>query len=230
MNRSVYVAAIRQNWFYLRAETFRALAMNLKTFVKIGNITNLSDARYCAGMGVNILGFPLDPSSKDAISHDTFKEITEWVSGVDLAGEFGHASLEEIKYCVVSCDLQVIQTQDIDLVEAIAALGKSVIFKMVIETEEDVAKIKTKLSYLDELVKYVLISCDNSSLYESIDDFIRYYNGNVHMLKGYGIDETDFDEMAKFPGIELQGSPEERPGFKDYGRVMDILEELEEED
>ena len=25
--------------------------MALKTFVKVGNISNLSDARYCAGMG-----------------------------------------------------------------------------------------------------------------------------------------------------------------------------------
>ena len=29
--------------------------MPLKTFVKVGNITNLSDARYCAGMGVDML-------------------------------------------------------------------------------------------------------------------------------------------------------------------------------
>lgn len=214
----------------MRPEILNEPTMALQTFVKIGNITNLSDARYCAGMGVNILGFPLDPSSDESISHETFKEITEWISGIDLAGEFGDSSLEEIKYCVISCDLQVIQTRNIDLVEAVAALGKTVIFKMVIETEQEVAKLKSKLSYLDELVKYVLISCENATLYDSIDDFIRYYNGNVMMLKGYGIDETDFEDMSKFPGIELQGSPEERPGFKDYGRVMDILEELEEED
>lgn len=204
--------------------------MNLKTFVKIGNITNLSDARYCAGMGVDILGFPLDPSSDESISAETFKEITEWISGIDLAGEFGYASLEEIKYCLVSCDLQVIQIQNLDLVESVVGLGKTVIFKSVIESQEDIAALKSKLSYLDELVKIVLLACEASDLYAELDDFIRFYNGNLKLLKGYGIDETDFDDMAKFPGIELQGSPEERPGFKDYGRVMDILEELEEED
>ena len=31
--------------------------MSLQTFVKVGEITNLSDARYCAGMGVDLLGF-----------------------------------------------------------------------------------------------------------------------------------------------------------------------------
>lgn len=204
--------------------------MALKTFVKIGKISNLSDARYCAGMGVDILGFPLDPSSEESITHETFKEITEWISGVDLAGEFGNASLEEIKYCVISCDLQVIEITDIDLVEPVAALGKKVIFKMIVAREEDLASLKSKLSYLDELVKYVLVSCENTKLYESLDDFIRFYNGNVNLLKGYGIEETVIEDLAKFPGIELQGSPEERPGFKDYGQVMDILEELEEED
>jgi len=94
----------------------------------------------------------------------------------------------------------------------------------------DVTVPNSNFSYLYELCKYVLITCKDSSLHESLDHFIRYYNGTGMMIKGFGIDETDFGELAKFPGIELQASAEERPGFQDYGRVMDILEELEEED
>ncbi len=37
--------------------------MALKTIVKVGNITNLSDARYCAVMGVDMLGFCLNKQS-----------------------------------------------------------------------------------------------------------------------------------------------------------------------
>ena len=41
----------------------------LKTLIKVSNINNLSDARYCAGMGVEMLGF-----SMDELSIEKFKE------------------------------------------------------------------------------------------------------------------------------------------------------------
>jgi hypothetical protein len=50
--------------------------MSLKTKVKAGNITNLSDARYCAGMGVDWLSFPAEK-----VNPVKFKEITDWVTG-----------------------------------------------------------------------------------------------------------------------------------------------------
>jgi len=48
----------------------------LKTKVKVSKITNLSEARYCAGMGVDYLSFPT--SSVDLKS---YQEITGWVAG-----------------------------------------------------------------------------------------------------------------------------------------------------
>ena len=42
----------------------------LKTLVKVSGIENLSDARYCAGMGVEFLGFPLAQ-----IPFEKFQEI-----------------------------------------------------------------------------------------------------------------------------------------------------------
>ena len=53
--------------------------MSLKTLVKVGGVTNLSDARYCAGMGVAILGFCPEPSRPDYVDLDKFKEITNWI-------------------------------------------------------------------------------------------------------------------------------------------------------
>ena len=59
--------------------------MALKTKVKVGNITNLSDARYCAGMGVDMLGFPV--SGTNGLSLEKFKEINGWVTGPELVLE-----------------------------------------------------------------------------------------------------------------------------------------------
>ena len=62
-------------------------SMALKTFVKVGNITNLSDARYCAGMGVDQIGFNIDPANSSYTEQDDLDSIRAWVSGVEIIAE-----------------------------------------------------------------------------------------------------------------------------------------------
>jgi len=73
----------------------------------------------------------------------------------------------------------------------------------------------------------VILTSGNSSLFDAIDAQIGYYNGNLKLLKGYGISESQ--SLAKFPGLALEATEEERPGYKDYGQIMDVLELIEED-
>ena len=61
--------------------------MMLKTFVKVSGVNNLSDARYCAGMGVDVIGFNIDPELGEAIDPVKFGEISSWLAGADYAIE-----------------------------------------------------------------------------------------------------------------------------------------------
>ena len=201
--------------------------MALKTFVKVSNVTNLSDARYCAGMMVDLIGFNVDPSSPERISPDDFKEITEWVEGVKYAGEFTSSSKDVICEALNDYPIDYIQIEDYDAIETINLLGKPLIFKIAINTEEELSALKGKLSYLDELVKAVIIRSDNETLFDQIDAQIGYYNGNVKLLKGFGLEGNE--QLGKYPGLELEAEKEERPGFKDYGAVMDVLEAIDED-
>lgn len=63
--------------------------MALKLSVKIGDVTNLSDARYAAGMGVDYIGFNINPDSEHFVTSDKVAEIINWVSGVGIIGEIG---------------------------------------------------------------------------------------------------------------------------------------------
>ncbi len=203
------------------------VSMALKTLVKVGNITNLSDARYCAGMGVDLLSFPIAESSANRVSPEAFKEITDWVSGPKLVGELSGSSLEEIKTSLLSYDLDAIETDNMDLVESIQLLGKEVIYRLAIEDESDLDKIKSKLSYLDELAKMIVFTCSKEDLFSQIDEKIMYYGGNLRLVKGFGITKESVADLTQFKGLEMMGSPEERPGYKDFGEVMDVLELLE---
>lgn len=200
--------------------------MALKTFVKVSKVNNLSDARYCAGMMVDVLGFNVDRLTDSFISEGDFSEITEWVAGVQFAGEFYDSKLEHIKNSLKLYPVDLIEVDKLDLVEKVHLLGKPIIFRVFIETKSDLDGLKSKLSYLDELAKYVLLKSTNAELYDQIDALIGYYNGNLKLLKGYGISKTK--SLSKFPGIELEATEEERPGYKDYGQIMDVLELIEE--
>ena len=61
--------------------------MALKTLVKIGGITNLSDARYCAGMGVDMLGFHVIQGQPNYISPESFQQIRGWITGPLIVAE-----------------------------------------------------------------------------------------------------------------------------------------------
>lgn len=201
--------------------------MALRTFVKVSNVTNLSDARYCAGMMVDLMGFNVDPTSEDRINPEDFTEITEWVEGIKYVGEFVSGSKDVICEALNHYPIDYIQLEDYNAIEQINLLGKPLIFKLTINTQEELASLKSKLSYLDELVKVVVIRSDKEALFEAIDAQIGYYNGNLKLLKGFGL--IGNDHLAKYPGLELEAEKEERPGFKDYGAVMEVLEAIEED-
>lgn len=201
--------------------------MALKTFVKISNINNLSDARYCAGMMADVLGFNIDPTSDSFVSEGDFGEITDWVAGVKFAGEFSGANVEQIKEAVKLYQIDYIQISDLEIVEHVGLLGKPLIVCIELNTESELAQLKSNLSYLDELAEMVIIKSSAKELFDQIDAQIGYYNGSLRLLKGYGIEEDS--SLGEFPGLELEATEEDRPGFKDYGQIMDILELIDED-
>ena len=55
--------------------------MALITKVKAGSVSSLSDARYFAGMGVDWLGFDIDPDSPHYVSPELYQSLAGWVTG-----------------------------------------------------------------------------------------------------------------------------------------------------
>ncbi len=74
----------------------------------IRGINNLSDARYCAGMGADKLTFVLDPALPGHLDTKTVKELAGWVAGVELIGEFDRLSSFEINAIAAECALDAV--------------------------------------------------------------------------------------------------------------------------
>jgi len=52
-------------------------------------VANLTDARYFAALGVDYMGFALEPGAEGHISPMELAAFREWIEGPALVGEFG---------------------------------------------------------------------------------------------------------------------------------------------
>lgn len=188
--------------------------MALKTTVKV-TINNLSDARYCAGMGVDLIGFSTNPEDPFYLSAENFKEISEWLSGVEYVAETTIDNMSNDEY-----DVNYIQLSDLSL--AASYPNHKIIFE---GRSEELESKKEELKQLDNLA-YLLINIDNNK--DSIPIILQSFE-DMPVLFGYdlSLDEVKEHINTSIEGIALKGSDEDRPGLKDYDELADILEALE---
>lgn len=203
--------------------------MALQHFVQINHITNLSDARYCAGMMVDVLCFELDPQSDSFVSPTTFQELTGWVAGVQLAGALPSQveTADELGSLLNDYPLDALQiSQPAQLAFALSS-ALPVSFWAHITSKTDLERLPVIASQ----VQSVILSCDDLTLFSSIDHAVSQLPNATRWIKAYDLGVEQVKVLpAPFAGIALKASHEDRPGFKEYGELMDILEALETED
>ena len=205
--------------------------MALKTTVKIGRITNLSDARYGAGMGVDFLGFCFSSDSEEYIEPDEFKEIAGWVSGPHLVGEFINEQATTIYNLAKELKLEIVQVEQVHTANELSSKLK-VIYRLNLETLSDKDEITVCLQNLTPTVEYVLIDSEKIPNQNQLKA-IEALSSQFKILRGFDLnDESISDELDKsaVTGISLNGSQEIKAGFKDYDELADILEALELDD
>lgn len=198
--------------------------MALQTLVKVSNITNLSDARYCAGMGVELVGFVMDKFSDDYMPAEKLKEIQSWLAGVQIVGETQSSDYDEIATLLQTYEIDILQIADPALLPKITALGKPIILKL----DADSAYMEDYLKLYNSFVSYFLI--DGQEMTEFFLYHLKEYAFDNPVILGFGVTTDNIQQMlaeTHIKGIALKGSHEIRPGYKDYDELSDILEQLE---
>lgn len=209
--------------------------MALKTFVKISSVNNLSDARYCAGMAVDLMGFDLNPESKAYVNYQNFVELTGWISGVELVGEFAKEnSVDQISEAIKTYELSSIQLSAISQLEELNTNGLSVLFKFNIDQLEDASQVAAIMSQIKNNVDYFLFESEQDIQYKShiVDEVLKLADAYPVIL-GFNIDVNSIESLinqSNVKGLALKGGEEIRPGYKDFDELADILEALELDD
>ena len=206
-------------------------AMALKTKVKINRITNLTDARYCSGMYVDILGFCLEKGSPHFVSPTQFQEITGWISGIDYAAEFAEEDAYTIERTLAEYPgITWIESGDLETLVQLNSLGKTLIYRVKIE-ELDTLLPKTDLLREHEITLH--LTSINKSLSIDNEFIINKLSSQLNLFLGAGITPEKANSLCELPGLfgfALDSGDEIKPGLRDFDQLAAILENLELED
>lgn len=206
--------------------------MALKTFVKISGITNLTDARYCAGMYVDLLGFSLESEHPRSISTTQFGEITGWISGVEFVGEFEKYSVTETAETLQNySEIKWIEHERIEVLMAFDGKGLGLIHKT---TLVDILKMdKVIVEKLSQSGILLHITSTDQQLNSEDLDALKRLSTYCKVILGTAISPDNVTHLVdelNLAGIALTGGDEIKPGLKDFDELADILEALEIED
>lgn len=196
--------------------------MALKTFVKISEVTNLSDARYCAGMAVQQLGFVVNPQHASFIDPKTFQELADWVSGVAFVAEISEAT-NPLKDLISPYAVNAIQiTQKAQIQEALG-LGLPVIF----EANQLIDAVDAWQESGKQL-DYILLDASELTLEE-----VAAHSHEIPLVISNAFEGDEvlkWVENTSIKGIAMRGGSEIRPGYKDFDALADVLESLEDDE
>jgi phosphoribosylanthranilate isomerase len=187
-----------------------------KPITYVRRVTNLSDARYCAGMGVDMLGYVIDPAHADYVSPKIYQEISGWIAGPrrvveiltltpDLRDQLIHYSPEliHIHFTLIKPDL----LPDLPLV-----------------VECDFTECNDALRKVNQLglrTEYLLVTGLKGQSFKT--DFhpllIDIGNQRASLLLQYSAD-----------GLSMSGTHEQAPGLKDYDHLAQVFEEIDHMD
>jgi phosphoribosylanthranilate isomerase len=207
--------------------------MALKTFVKVSSVDNLSDARYCAGMYVNWMGFNLEESSPSYLSPDKFREITEWLSGLEYVGEFENSHPDTILQTIMDYDIHRIQIREAAHVQMLLNTGCTIILKQFIRDNDDLLHLIAIAPSLKDNYVILLLESDIETLTPELTGSIRHLAEQTPVLLGFGFNAETVEEVlerTQVKGIALNGGDEIKPGIRDFDELADILEVLEEDE
>ncbi len=189
--------------------------MALKTNVYISDVTNLTEARYYAGMEVAIIGFNANPASDTYMTSTQFDAITSWLSGIQTCWQWNMPLSQDFLTFLSQTPSDFIELTQIPEKEFINLIKKPLLIR---------TKDPKVYSYMSpELSKLI-----HGIIWEGpIDNLPELNKLSVYIHSTSSLNTEAFLKQNPNAGIALKGIPESKPGWNDFDQLADLLESLE---
>ena len=188
----------------------------------IRGINNLSDARYCAGMGADKLTFVLDPALPDHLDAKAVKELAGWIAGVELIGEFDQLSAPQINALAAECALDAVLLRSYRTPAELAEIAPPVYLELPSETLAATATIPNSLAG-------VVLELPAGFAPGFITSLQALAAGHALWL-GPGLHPERARELATqlpLAGLSFPSGDEVKPGLRDFDQLEAVFEALE---
>jgi phosphoribosylanthranilate isomerase len=195
--------------------------------IKLGNITNLSDARFAAAAGIEYMGFCFDTNNINYIPPVKAKQIIDWTSGCFVVAEFGNQSINEILAITEMLNIDIVEINNNLLPTELVEIDKPIIKKVDIsllnkETlTEEITSFSTKVDAF-----HFFASNENNSISK---EQLKEICANNKIIWGLNTSSKTIKSISEtyHPfAINIIGGDEEKTGVKDFEELNDILDVL----
>lgn len=201
--------------------------MNNPIRIKLGSVSNLSDARFAAASGVAFIGFNFNTGSALYLPPVKAKEIIDWISGPQMVAEFGNQDLVSIMELSTLLQVNIIEVENELEPNDLLSLGLPVIKKIDIANSSPDDLLELLNRYKDSVDAFHLWSSDQSI---SLDDaLLKQLCSSFQIVWGLPLQkENALSVCLNFNpyAINLTGAEEEKPGLKDFDELSGIVEVL----
>lgn len=202
------------------------------TRLKICGITTLADARYCAGAGVDYLGFIQHPESPRYIAPEQAKEIIGWVYGPETVGVFVNEPAASINRIAAGAGFSMVQVHGDQEPGFFDALDRPAIKALSIRPDTDAGALAEEMARFAPFVDYFLLDTAKAGQWggtgttfdwavarEVVEAYDVFVAGGLHAGNIRDVIET----LHPF-AVDLASGVESAPGVKDFDRLAALFD------
>ena len=202
--------------------------------VKICGITDLADARFCAGAGADYLGFIQYLKSPRYIRAEVAAQLVQWVHGPQCVGVFVNEDAPQVNRLAELADFDCVQLHGDEAPELCERIERPVIKALRIAPHTDNDAVRAQMdSYLPFVDTFLLDTWEQDvwgGTGRSFDWHIaRSLARDFPVLLSGGIGAHNVicaSQQVRPLGIDLSSSLESRPGKKDFDKVAAFFQVL----
>lgn len=210
---------------------------SLRCRVKAAAVANLTDARYFAALGVDYLGFSLEPGSEGYVTPMMVSALREWIEGPELVGEFGGMATSDIARIAEELELPVIQVGPFGKTQELAqTTGLQLLQEIILGQELTPETIQPILDANAPFVRgFILNAARNNLDWKTIQEDPSWMRWLEETCSDYQVlldipapaDQLeDILEALNPVGVQLRGGDEEAVGVKSFEELDEWFDVL----
>ena len=200
--------------------------------VKICGITDLADARYCAGAGADFLGFIQYEASPRYVAPAVAKEIVGWVYGPEPVGVFVNETAEEVNRVASDVGFTHVQLHGNEPPDVCADVERPVIKAVPVVHDASPEQLRHVMEPYAAHVAFFLLDTHKTNYWGGTGEsfnwrLVKELARDFPLLLAGGIGAHNVEEAVRTMrplGVDLSSSVESAPGKKDFDKLADFFE------